>query len=604
MANEKILNTRLQLKYDTYENWYASTFILKAGEVAIATVANNEANINGTKFTNLPNIVIKVGDGVNLYKDLKFVSALAADVHDWAKSATPPTYDMIGGLEEYVRGLTHEEIQDTDTQYTIVPVEGSTYKFELRSKGLSDEGWSKAAEIDLTAVGERLTALEGLVGSEKVETQISNAIGALDVAKVEVAAGEIIDSIEEIDGIVTATKRALTKADIPAIDQSQVNGLTDKLAEMEGAASDAADDALEAAKKYADDADLAAAQAMLYNDEGYVAGQFVTKVTQENGIIEVERAEITMGNVKDLNTTIAGINEEVGKKQDKLYFTSTPDNADNKVATQSYVLEAVADLETAMQFVGRLDAVPATGEGYEAGSVILVPAEDDANVMIEYVLDKQGVWQQLGHESIYQLKSESKTQHEALQKAIEDGLKALDDEKQDNLTFVGDYSADNGVMTKAATDAAIDEAVKALDAAEVKVAAGEIIEAISEADGIVTVTKRALAKEDIPTIEQNQVNGLPKALEDAAKAGTDAAATAEQNAKDYADDEIAKAVDALDYTDNVVEKQVVVAVSESNGVIAPEKATLADIAWSGHVKDLKQDDYIIVFNCGTASTVI
>ena len=57
MANEKILNTRLQLKYDTYENWYASTFILKAGEVAIATVANNEANINGTKFTNLPNIV-------------------------------------------------------------------------------------------------------------------------------------------------------------------------------------------------------------------------------------------------------------------------------------------------------------------------------------------------------------------------------------------------------------------------------------------------------------------------------------------------------------------------------------------------------------------
>ena len=37
--------------------------------------------------------------------------------------------------------------------------------------------------------------------------------------------------------------------------------------------------------------------------------------------------------------------------------------------------------------------------------------------------------------------------------------------------------------------------LKALDAAEVKVAAGEIIEAISEADGIVTVTKRALAKE-------------------------------------------------------------------------------------------------------------
>ena len=65
MAETK-LNTRLQLKYDSFEAWYDSTIILKAGEVAIATVANNTANVNGTKFTNLPNVVIKVGDGVNL----------------------------------------------------------------------------------------------------------------------------------------------------------------------------------------------------------------------------------------------------------------------------------------------------------------------------------------------------------------------------------------------------------------------------------------------------------------------------------------------------------------------------------------------------------
>ena len=35
---EKILNTRILLKYDTLENWNKSTGILRAGEVAIATV--------------------------------------------------------------------------------------------------------------------------------------------------------------------------------------------------------------------------------------------------------------------------------------------------------------------------------------------------------------------------------------------------------------------------------------------------------------------------------------------------------------------------------------------------------------------------------------
>ena len=81
---DKVLNTRILLKYDSYANWTSNNPVLKAGEMAIATVANIEANA-ATGFTNLPNVVIKVGDGATPYNQLKFVSALAADVHGWVR---------------------------------------------------------------------------------------------------------------------------------------------------------------------------------------------------------------------------------------------------------------------------------------------------------------------------------------------------------------------------------------------------------------------------------------------------------------------------------------------------------------------------------------
>lgn len=58
----------------------------------------------------------------------------------------------------------------------------------------------------------------------------------------------------------------------------------------------------------------------------------------------------------------------------------------------------------------------------------------------------------------------------------------------------------------------IDAKIAGLDVAEVAVGTGEIIEKISETDGKISVSKRALVAGDIPTIEQSQVNGLGAAL--------------------------------------------------------------------------------------------
>ena len=134
----KVFQTRIKLKYDTYENWIAANPILKKGEMAIATVDSGVQSM-----TNLPNIVLKVGDGTSHYNNLKFVSALAADVHGWAKADKKPVYaaSEITGLQEAIEQYSD---YDTNTQYKIiqavdekkVPIPG---KYQLQSKELGGD---------------------------------------------------------------------------------------------------------------------------------------------------------------------------------------------------------------------------------------------------------------------------------------------------------------------------------------------------------------------------------------------------------------------------------------------------------------------------------
>lgn len=84
---EKTLNTRIKLKYDTYENWIASSkgespLILKKGEAAICELENNTGSIQ-----NAPTILVKYGDGERTFEALPWSSALAADVYAWAKAS-------------------------------------------------------------------------------------------------------------------------------------------------------------------------------------------------------------------------------------------------------------------------------------------------------------------------------------------------------------------------------------------------------------------------------------------------------------------------------------------------------------------------------------
>ena len=84
----KQINTRIQLKHDSLVNWNSSSIVLKPGEVGVAyvDVATKDAKGN---IIHVPTALLKIGENVDnstkTFKELPFVSALAADVYAWAK---------------------------------------------------------------------------------------------------------------------------------------------------------------------------------------------------------------------------------------------------------------------------------------------------------------------------------------------------------------------------------------------------------------------------------------------------------------------------------------------------------------------------------------
>lgn len=129
MAQDKILQTRISLKYDTYANWHSKNPTLLEGEVAVVVVPNSDPVGN---ITNVPTVLFKVGDGAKKFDELPWVSGPAGDVHAWAKEPNKPEYTAseISGLSDFISG----QIQDTDTQYKIA-ISGRTVQLFKKDKG-------------------------------------------------------------------------------------------------------------------------------------------------------------------------------------------------------------------------------------------------------------------------------------------------------------------------------------------------------------------------------------------------------------------------------------------------------------------------------------
>ena len=605
----KNLNTRIALKYDSYKNWTDHNPILLKGEIAIAElpVSENkpgvgEPNAAGSTpaIQNAPNILIKVGDGTNHYNDLKFVSALAADVYSWAKAATKPTYSAseITGLSNYISDV----IQDTNTQYRIVAVDGAAYSYKLQKKDIGDANYTDVdgSVISLTGVDDRLGTLEAAIGENgTVATKIADAIGALDYKDAAVA-NQFVTEVKETDGVIAVKRAALVEADIPALSQSKVTGLTDALAskqdnlEFEGTYN-------ASNNKVATESTISNAIAALDSrtaEDAASATKVVAEVTQADGVVTVQKVAVAniLPDVEDIeNGFVVAVNQTDGKiavthkaATEVLGFEGNYDKTSNPIATRQYVLDSVADLNGAMHFRGTVDADPTittpTGN-YKAGDVVLFGYD-------EYVYNGSK-WIPLGNESIYAKKTD----------VADDFAKVRGEMATQKTELQGEIDSDIAAA-KTELTGAINTAIQGLEKNDTAVA-GQFVTAVSEADGVITVSRAALKASDIPNIEQSQVNGLVNNLAgkqdkleiDGNVSSTNKVATQET---------VSTAIAGLDSSITEETNKVISSFGIADGVIRAEtvkKVTLAKVATTGKVEDIEQDGLVII-NCGSATTNI
>ena len=208
---EKILNTRIQLKYDSYENWFnneiagqGANLVLKEGEVGICAIPAG-TTVDGIK--NPPHVMLKVGDGSTPFSSLKWLSARAADVEEWAKAEKKPVYsaEEITGIGEYIAEYVSEELGisiDTNTVYQIVKVDDNHYK--LQSKAAGTDAWADVEGSEIVIPESTKVETSDINGNIKVdgeEVKVYNDVFATDIKTVNALGG--IAAGADLNGMTT-----------------------------------------------------------------------------------------------------------------------------------------------------------------------------------------------------------------------------------------------------------------------------------------------------------------------------------------------------------------------------------------------------------------
>ena len=220
MANERILNTRVQLKYDSYANWTSETlgdgkgakFVLKAGEIGICYLPTDysEGQVVGSQP---PQILFKVGNGTAIFSELPWVSAKAADVYAWAKQASLPVTKE--GTGNVVANIAWDEVTK-GIKFTTVSVATSEGLEQLNNRVSTIEK-TYASDNDLSAAVEAINAAIALKADK---TYVDEQLGL----KVNVSDFNTFKT-DNTTAIATAKTEAIAAAKTET--ESQVKALAD-----------------------------------------------------------------------------------------------------------------------------------------------------------------------------------------------------------------------------------------------------------------------------------------------------------------------------------------------------------------------------------------
>jgi hypothetical protein len=368
MATEKFLNTKIKLRYDLYSNWATNNPKLLAGEVALAYIPTGENNsvsvgegkVNGTTP---PQVLIKVGDGEHQYNDLKYVSALAADVLAACKSEE--------GLKTFINGVIADA--GIATSEAMEALAGRVTKLEADentegsvAKAIKDA--IDALNLDTTYVAieegkslvddDEITKLAGVSeGANKVEASTNGNI-KIDGVDTVVYTHPDKHAIAEVDGLQDALNGLQTKGDYAAEVHTHVKEDITDFAHTH-TASEVTDFATEVAKVKVENATNAdvATKATQDGNGDVIADTYAkqaTTYTKDEVDDEIEGA---------INTFVSAYITSDGGAIDKLQEIANWIDSDANGAAD-IIADVEANAEGIENLGGRMDAVEDELETY------------------------------------------------------------------------------------------------------------------------------------------------------------------------------------------------------------------------------------------------
>ena len=579
----KVLNTRFQLKYDTLTNWLSSNPVLLAGEVAVATIKTSESASGLTP----PAIGIKVGDGTNTFSALNWIQAIAGDVPSWAKESNHATVsklinDAIDAIPATASGAGTKEFTSAKLIKSITQDEGGK---------ITDVTYEDIAISSVVGLTDRLSGIDTEVG-KKLNADVASAAASTSNKLIDTNAAQDMADAAESNATSTASADATSKVSAAKTALLGTGG-TEGTHTIKGAYDAAA--AVDTKIANLDVADTGAAD------------KFVYEVDQTDGKIAVTRKSLT---------EIVGIDGTYNSSTNKLATVSTVTNAVEGLDNELRPL--ITNMAGAMRFRGTVAAAPtastaAPDDGlgaWRAGDVVLFGTS-------EYVVaslngSSQPVWQLLGDEGAYQTKlaftsdinaaDEKVVTKTTLDGAISSAKAALLGAASEGTDTIGTVkaaaanaqsAANNAKDAANAAQADATSALNKISALDVADSGSGFVTAVTQTDGKIAVTKKALETADVTGV---------LTFEGTYNASTNKIAT--QSTVTNAVDALSSSVSATAVANNKV--SVLTGVTQSNGKLtAKTEQTLEAIAKTGNVKDIIQTSGdVLVLYSGNASTII
>lgn len=570
MANEKILNTRIKLKYDSFANWQNENPTLLEGEIAIAYLGETHTQVS-SGANNHP-VLFKVGaykldasgkktTTLAKFNELPWASALAADVYGWAK-AESVEFDSEDERLVFKTGNTEISSVDlshfaSDTDLAALQAEVSTvdtnttYSFTIDGNGdLVIKSQEKGgAEVDVITVpiltsAELSAVLNDYVTNDSLATTLAGYVtnGILDAYKADVN-GEFAKYTKTDDMNTEFAKYTKTEnldATIDGYGYLKAEDITGK----------------------ADKTQL----------DNYYTKTEIGAIPQNSTVISLIEANTANFNNYD---TSGEVDTKISTALDDYYDKGEVDGL-------------IADLATAMNFVGVFDSLPNTAND---GDVVVLRKTVDGSSMTEEYVWYNGAWQLLGDESLMGQVVGRLDDAEGAIADIQgvvgdysDTLANLDQRVVDNkaaieVIYKKDGSTESGRLVKAESDIAENKAA---------------IEAIYKVDGD--------NKSGVLVSEIARVEGL---IDDAEAALTNMTVSQDGTGGDYVNN-ISRDSDGNIKFTKVALPGVTAAVADANSVSAAEHeavvlSAIEDNGTAGHDVKLKQTKVAVATKAGATA---